>query len=127
MVIMEVLSTKSEGLYFVDSKTTTMTVAARIAREHFIPSITRDVFIDNDSDENQIWLQLGRLTRMAHRKGYAVAIGHPHPTTIKILAEFLPALEKQGIEVVPITQLIELNPENKWPQYSSLSRTAVKN
>ena len=104
-----------------------MTVAARIAREHFVPSVTRDVFIDNVPDENQIWLQLGRLTRLAQRKGYAVAIGHPHPTTIKVLANYLSAISKQEIKIVPITQLIELDPANRWPQYSSLSHKVVKN
>ncbi len=125
--LMEVISKQENGFYFVDSKTTANTIAGQVAREHLVPNISRDVFIDNTFDENEIWKQLGRLTRMARNKGYALGIGHPHPTTIKILSDYLPALVKQGIEVVPITTLIELNPENSWPKYSSLSRPVVKN
>ena len=125
--LMEELALQETGLYFVDSKTTAMTVAAQIAKEHFVPSITRDVFIDTDPDEEHIWSQLRRLTRVAEKKGYAVAIAHPYPTTIKILAEYLPLLSKQGIEVVPITQIINMNPTNQWPEYSSLSQPAAKN
>ena len=125
--LMEVLALQESGLYFVDSKTTAMTIAAQIAKEHFVPNITRDVFIDADPNEQQIWFQLRRLTRIAEKKGYAVAIAHPYPTTIKILSEYLPLLAKQGIELVPVTKIIQLNPANQWPEYSSLSQPAVKN
>lgn len=125
--LMEVLSLQESGLYFVDSKTTSMTVAARIAKEHFVPSISRDVFIDSDPNEEQIWFQLRRLTRVAQTKGHAVAIAHPYPATIRILTEYLPLLSKQGIEIVPITQIINLDPTNQWPEYSSLSQPVAKN
>ena len=125
--LMEVLAPKASGLYFVDSRTTAMTVAAQIAKEYFVPTITRDVFIDADPNEEQIWSQLRRLNNIAESKGYAVAIAHPYPTTIKILTEYLPLLEKQGIELVPITKIIDLNPTNRWPEYLSLSHPGVKN
>lgn len=125
--LMEILALQDSGLYFVDSRTTSMTIAAQIAKEHFVPSITRDVFIDSEPEAKQIWSQLRRLTRIAEKKGYAVAIAHPYPTTIKILTEYLPLLNKQGIELVPITQIIKLNSANRWPQYSSLLPPAAKN
>lgn len=125
--LMEILASEHQGLYFVDSKTTAMTVAAQIAREHLVPNVSRDVFIDAELNEERIWFQLRRLNRLAQKKGYAIGIGHPRPATIKILADYLPSLSKQGIEIVPITRLITLNPANQWPQYSSLSRTVVKN
>ena len=125
--LMEVLALQDSGLYFVDSKTTSMTIAAQIAKEHFVPSISRDVFIDSDPDAEKIWVQLRRLNSIAEKKGYAVAIAHPYPTTIKILTEYLPLLKKLGIRLVPVTQIINLNPANRWPEYSSLSRPAAKN
>lgn len=125
--LMEVLALQESGLYFVDSKTTSMTIAAQIAKEHFVPSISRDVFIDADPEAEKIWAQLRRLNRIAEKKGYAVAIAHPYPATIKILTEYLPLLKKLGIRLVPVTQIINLNPANRWPEYSSLSQTAAKN
>ncbi len=125
--LMEVLALQESGLYFVDSKTTSMTIAAQIAKEHFVPSVSRDVFIDADPEAEKIWAQLRRLNRIAEKKGYAVAIAHPYPSTVKILTEYLPLLKKLGIRLVPVTQIINLNPANRWPEYSSLSRPAAKN
>ena len=125
--LMEVLALQDSRLYFVDSKTTSMTIAAQIAKEHFVPSISRDVFIDADPGTEKIWAQLRRLNRIAKNKGYAVAIAHPYPTTVKILTEYLPLLHKLGIRLVPVTQIIKLDPSNRWPEYSSLSRPVAKN
>ena len=125
--LMEVLAKEFQGLYFVDSRTTAMTVATQIAQEHFVPNVSRDVFIDDEPNEERIWYQLRRLNRLARNKGYAVGIAHPRPATIKVLTDYLPTLSKQDIEIVPVTQLITLNPANQWPKYSSLSQTAVKN
>ena len=51
--LMEVLSDHQNSLYFVDSKTTAMTVAGQIAREHLVPHIARDVFIDSSKQEGR--------------------------------------------------------------------------
>jgi len=36
----------------------------------------------------------------------ALAIGHPHPTTIAALAKFLPELERADIELVAPSQIV---------------------
>ena len=118
--LMEVLSDHKNSLYFVDSKTTAMTVAGQIADEHFVPHIARDVFIDSSNNEEDIRSQLSYLTKLAKRKGYAVAIGHPYPATLKELSNYLPTLEKENIEVVPVTTLLNLRMANQpWPTLSS--------
>ncbi len=122
--LMEVLSSRKSDLYFVDSKTTAQTVASKIAGEHFIPNITRDVFLDNSRDEREIRRQLKSLKRIAKRKGYAVAIGHPYLTTIELLTDYLPTLLEHNIEVVPVTTLIKLRAQKQqWvnlsPEYIS--------
>jgi len=122
--LMEVLSSRSDNLYFVDSKTTPQTVASRIAQEHYIPNITRDVFLDNSRREQDINRQLKSLKKIAKRKGYALAIGHPYPATIKLLQNYLPTLLEHNIEVVPVTELIKRNfQQQQWvnlsPKYVS--------
>jgi len=49
-------------------------------------------------------------------QGTAIAIGHPHPTTITALAQFLPELEGDDIQLLPASQLARL-PEaaRLWP------------
>ena len=105
--LMQTLSSRTDNLFFVDSKTTAQTVASRIAEEHYIPNISRDVFLDNIRSEQAIHHQLKYLKKIAKRKGHAVAIGHPYPSTIKLLTEYLPTLLEHNIEVVPVTALIK--------------------
>lgn len=118
--LMQVLSSRSDNLYFVDSKTTAQTVASKIAKEHYIPNISRDVFLDNGRSEREISRQLEYLKSLAKRKGHAVAIGHPYPATIKLLTDYLPTLLEHNIEVVPVTELIKLNIQQQ--QWATLSQ-----
>ena len=118
--LMEVLSNRNDNLYFVDSKTTALTVASQIAKEHYVPNISRDVFIDSSRNEEDIRRQLKYLKKIAKRKGYAVAIGHPYPSTIKLLSGYLPTLLDHNIEVVPVTTLIEMHTQKQqWPKLTS--------
>jgi polysaccharide deacetylase 2 family uncharacterized protein YibQ len=118
--LMEVLLSRDDNLYFVDSKTTAMTVASQIAKEHYIPNISRDVFLDSSKNEEDIKRQLKYLKKIAERKGFAVAIGHPYPSTIRLLSAYLPTLLEHNIEVVPVTRLIELHTQQQqWLKLSS--------
>ena len=125
--LMETLLLENENLYFVDSRTTAKSIASQIAREHLVPNITRDVFLDDVQNEDEINKQLIQLLHLAREKGYAVAIGHPYAETIESLRNFLPKLTRENIEVVPVTRLVELNNEKIWSRYSYHSPTAVKN
>lgn len=93
-------------LYFVDSRTTRGTVAHMLAREHGLPSVQRDVFLDNRPEPDAIRRQLAQLVRHARRHGTAVGIGHPYPATLEVLREALPELEARGVRLVPISELI---------------------
>ncbi len=118
--LMEVLSKRDDNLYFVDSKTTALTVASQIAKEYYIPNLSRDIFLDSSKDEDDIKRQLEYLKKVAARKGLAVAIGHPYPSTIRLLTDYLPTLSEHNIEVVPITELIALHVQQRqWSKLSS--------
>ena len=122
--LMEVLSAHQETLYFVDSKTTAMTIAGQIADEHLVPHISRDVFIDDSKEEEDIRKQLAYLIEVAKRKGYAVAIGHPYPQTVKLLSEYLPTLANQNIEVVSVTRLLKTRDASlQWTTLSSSNQS----
>lgn len=96
------------GLPFVDSMTTGTSIAGRIALEGGVPTTARDVFLDNDPAAPAILAQLERAERLARRTGSAVAIGHPYPTTLQVLAEWLPRAAERGLRLVPATATIEL-------------------
>lgn len=101
---------RSRGdLYFIDSRTTARSVAATMAREHGVPHLVRDVFLDTDPAPEQIEAQWARAVALARERGQAVVIGHPYPETIALLERELPRLAKKGCRVVPPSVLIAAN------------------
>lgn len=117
------------GLFFVDSYTTVQSVALQLANENQIPAARRDVFLDNDTAPAAIRFQFERLLSIARRQGHAIAIGHPHPATLAVLAEELARLPEAGVTLVPVRTLIQQREadETPWPVSSSRLPTAAKN
>lgn len=94
------------GLYFVDSRTSGSSVAYRAARSHGVPSAERNVFLDTLRSEGAIREAFAGLVTRALRDERALAIGHPYPETLKVLAEELPKLARYGITLVAPSELI---------------------
>lgn len=76
---------KEENLSFVDSRTTANTKAPEISKKYGLKLYSRDIFIDNDIEKKLIKKQLKKAINIAKKRGYAVAIGHPHENTLKVL------------------------------------------
>ena len=93
-------------LFYVDSRTSPQTVGESIARKQGLPTIARDVFLDDDESLTSIQHQLQQTEHVAQRKGYAVAIGHPHVTTLEALEKWIPDAQKRGFILVPVHSLI---------------------
>lgn len=83
---------KGRGLYFLDSRTTPASVAERAARNAGIRALRRDVFLDVVEDEGAVRSALAAAASLARTKGQAVAIGHVHPLTVRLLEAELPRL-----------------------------------
>lgn len=99
-------SLKPRGLFFVDSRTTSASVARDVAAQAGVLSASRDVFLDNDKDADAIAKRFEQVKRLAKRNGHAIAIGHPYPQTITFLAENLPDVAAQGFELVFMSELL---------------------
>jgi len=98
---------KERGLFFVDSRTTSASIGSRLAAEVALLHGERDVFLDNKRDVKYIDGQLATLASIARKRGSAIAIGHPYAETLTALRERLPALKEEGIEVVPVSELLK--------------------
>ena len=99
---------KSRDLLFLDSLTSPKSVAYATAKEFGVKAAKRDVFLDNESDnEEYIRNQLDELARIAKAHGWAVGIGHPHPATISALRSWIAEVDKLGITIVPVSRLIQ--------------------
>ena len=116
-------------LFFVDSRTTVETVARLVAMENGVPASERNVFLDNQLDTGEIAVQFDRLLQLARKQGTALAIGHPNALTLAVLEQRLPELEQQGIRLLPVSELIEIQQrgEHTWQASWSRSRKDAKN
>lgn len=97
-----------KNLYFVDSRTTSQSVAFKVAQAEGLESIKRDIFIDHEESKEFIQQQLKNLIKRAKQKGTALAIAHPKGITLSILEKWLPELAEHGVRLVPVSTLIGL-------------------
>jgi len=98
---------KRRGLFFLDSRTTPQTIGLQVAQSVGLKAMERSIFIDNSSAEEDIKKQLERLIQISLSKGKAIGIGHPHPSTIKSLKEMIPKMKEMGIDLVPLSGVME--------------------
>ena len=104
--LMNVLK-KNEYIY-VDSLTSTNSVAGEIAKKNKIPFLKRDIFLDNNTDLEYITKKFFELITLAKKEGTALAIAHPHSNTIKILSEFLQDIDAYGVKLIGIKSLVKI-------------------
>ncbi len=98
---------KSRRLFFIDSRTTAATVAFDSAERAGVRCAFRNVpFLDDVQDVGAIRKQLELAIRGAKEKGEAIAIGHPHPETIRALREVIPQMQGQGVRLVVASELV---------------------
>lgn len=111
--VMDVVAEK--GLFFLDSMTTPNSVAEEVCREKNVTMLKRNVFLDSTDDVNVVKKQLRLAGEIAKKQGTAIAIGHVGPEggniTVKAIRELTPELKQQGIEIIPITELVKRKQE----------------
>jgi len=98
---------KRRGLFFLDSRTTPQTIGLQVAQSVGLKAMERSIFIDNSSTEEVIKQQLEQLIQLSLSKGKAIGIGHPHPSTLKAIKEMVPKMKEKGIEIVPLSEMME--------------------
>jgi hypothetical protein len=87
-------------LFFIDSRTSATSVAYNAAKSAGVSAASRKVFLDDNTDKSAILAQIQLAVRDAEREGSAIAIGHPHPSTIAALAQSAGFFEDRGIRLV---------------------------
>ncbi len=97
---------KNQGLFFVDSRTSSQSVARDKAVAMGVPTARNDIFLDNSSDVQAIRKQIYKAMEMAEKNGSAVAICHARPNTAKAWSMYANEIKNTGISLVPITELL---------------------
>jgi hypothetical protein len=95
------------GLFFVDSRTTDVTVGAEAAARARVPWASRRVFLDDVQTDEAIERSLDDLVTKAKAEGTAIAIGHPYPTTLAVLERELPRIGERGVRLVRVSELVK--------------------
>jgi hypothetical protein len=98
---------KEKNLFFIDSMTSPDSVGYQLSKEMGIKTAQRTVFLDNEQDVDYIRNQIKILKEYALKYGSAIAIGHPYCNTIDMLIEADLILQSEGIEIVPLKELLE--------------------
>jgi polysaccharide deacetylase 2 family uncharacterized protein YibQ len=99
-----ILALKSQGIGFLDSRTTAKTKVPEVMKSLGKPYIARDVFLDHEANVAYIEGQILKAIKKAKAHGTAIAIGHPRKETLEALRRSKKAL--QSVELVYINKII---------------------
>ena len=94
--------------FFVDSRTTAETIGETTMKVFDVPTASRNIFLDNDDDEEKITQQLMKLVRKSEQNGFAIGIGHVKPKTLNVLKNNIPKLKKDGYKFEFVSKNVAL-------------------
>jgi polysaccharide deacetylase 2 family uncharacterized protein YibQ len=97
---------KDRDLFFIDSRTSSRSVAYKTAKQAGLLLAGRDVFLDDKVESRAILRQLDGLVRVSRERGWAVGIGHFKLTTLATLEQAVHRLEAQGVEFVYASEIV---------------------
>ena len=97
---------KEKKKFFIDSRTTNNSLAETTMRKYGVPTNKRDIFLDNELDEEKIKIQLLELADVSEEKGIAIGIGHVKPQTLNVLAKEIPVLQEKGFRFEFVSKLV---------------------
>jgi hypothetical protein len=97
---------KEKKKFFIDSRTTSNSLAETTMRKYNVATNKRDIFLDNELDEEIINTQLLKLAELSEEKGIAIGIGHVKPQTLSVLEREIPVLQKKGFRFEFVSRLV---------------------
>lgn len=97
---------RKKNLYFLDSRTTPLTVAYKVALEEGVLATERKVFLDDDLKEEKIREAFDEFIIRGRKEKSSVAIGHFKEVTLKILKEKIAYWTNRGVKFVKLSDII---------------------
>lgn len=99
---------KARGLLYLDNGEWPGNTALTLARRSELPHLVSDRILDDGQvSRATIESRLAEVERIAEQQGLAVALAHPYPVTIDLLAEWSRELDARGFALVPITNALK--------------------
>ncbi|PCJ49379.1 MAG: hypothetical protein COA74_05835 [Gammaproteobacteria bacterium] len=118
---------KLRGLFFIDSRTSSKTIAENTARRWQLPTRGRKVFLDHLDQPEAIAQQFQRLVKLAKREGHAIAIAHPRLNTLTFLENKLSRLDQAQFELISVSELMLQSPDKLENNYRACYQFDFKN
>ncbi|MCR9175428.1 MAG: divergent polysaccharide deacetylase family protein [Alphaproteobacteria bacterium] len=97
---------RARGLLLLDSVTSSRSVLGAGGQAAGVPTVERDVFLDNTDSTEEVRKRLAQTEEVARNTGTAIAIGHPRDATLEVLAPWLADVQTRGFVLVPLTQVL---------------------
>ncbi len=98
---------KRHNLFFIDSHTSSNTVAWQVANELGIANGLNTVFLDNVKNKKAICRQIKKLIEQGKRQGRAIGIGHSSKAMLEALTLCRPQL-RNNIELIRAENIVSI-------------------
>jgi polysaccharide deacetylase 2 family uncharacterized protein YibQ len=99
---------REKGLFFIDSRTSSTSVAAELAANMGITWASRRYFLDHQLDEQAMEQAWNNAKACSKKGGHCIVIAHPHEETISFLEKHL---TKDDIaRMLPVKRLLRIAP-----------------
>ncbi len=93
------------GLMYLDDGSSARSVGKDTAVAAGVPAAAANVLLDQNQDPAAIAEQLDMLEKVARAQGSAIGVASAFGQSIGTIAAWIPAAEKRGIEIVPVSAL----------------------
>jgi polysaccharide deacetylase 2 family uncharacterized protein YibQ len=90
---------------FLDSWTSSKSVAYQTCLELGMKCAVNRKFLDNENDEEYIRKKIAEGIEQAKKTGSTIMIGHLRENTVRVLEKYASDIEKAGVRIVPVTEL----------------------
>lgn len=93
------------GLLYLDSGSTTRSIAPAVARELNMSFAVSTLTLDERASRKDIDRKFGELERRARREKQAIGIASPYPVTLERIASWTRQLRARGFVLAPVSAL----------------------
>ena len=98
---------KDRGKYFIDSRTSSLTIGEKTMVSFGVPTARRNIFLDNNNDLDKIEEQMNKLANSAKKNGVAVGLGHARKNTLSVIEKIVPDLLDKGFVFQFASQVVK--------------------
>ncbi len=98
---------KDRGKYFIDSRTSSLTIGEKTMISFGVPTARRNIFLDNNNNLDKIEEQMNKLANSAKKNGVAVGLGHARKNTLSVIEKVVPDLLDKGFVFQFASQVVK--------------------